>query len=104
MGVVPRPLAEAAVIVNQRPLLSAIVRAIQTTFLRFDQSPHAVRIRRDCYSNTSHNPAGQSIAFHPLPRAAAVARAINAAARAAALHPPGLAARLPQGREQNVGI
>src|SRR6185437_14782202 len=86
MGVVPRPLAKTMVIVDQAPVLSAVVGAIESALVGFDQRVNAIRLGRHAQANPAQDSRGQTIAFNVLPCAATVGRPVNSSARAAADH------------------
>ncbi len=104
MRVVPRTLTEAMVVVDQAPVLSAIIRPIQTAFIGFDECVNAIRFGRDRQSDAPENACRKPVAFDLCPRRATVGGAINSAARSAAHHRIRCAIRLPQRSVQNARI
>src|SRR5712692_4670196 len=103
--VIPGALAEAVVVVDAAPFFAAIVGAVQTPLLGFDQRVDPVRVRRrNGNADTPQQPLGQPVAFQALPRRAAVAGAVKPAARPAACQAPGTARGFPERREQHVRI
>src|SRR5579862_4741602 len=85
MGEVPGALSEAVVVIDLHPFLAPIVGAIKSSRLRFDLRVNAVRVRsRNGQTDLAQNPLGQAVAFQMLPRASAVRRFVEPAARAAA--------------------
>ena len=73
MRVVKGPLAVAAVIIHQCPVLASIIGAEQSAFVRFDQRPDAVPISiSDRHANPADSAAGQPVRFQSLPGRAAV--------------------------------
>src|SRR5262249_15615422 len=70
---VPGTLSEALIVVNLRPGITAIVRAIEAVVLRLDQRINAIRVgTRNRNSDATHNSGGQSLPFQALPGVATV--------------------------------
>src|SRR5205085_9999902 len=67
----------------------------EDTFLRFDQCVDVAWIRRGCSKSDTTSRAFRQTISQFLPGAAAVKRTIDAAARAARNHHPGVALHLP---------
>src|SRR5580704_3134185 len=87
--VIPGPLAEAVIVGEQLPGFSAIVRAEDAAFFGLNHGPHAVGIgtgNRD--ADASLDAFGEAVLLYLLQRGAAVGRAIQTAARPAAIHAP----------------
>ncbi len=102
--VIPRPLPEGAVVVQQFPGFAAIVGAIQPALGSLNQRIHTIGIRGHGDSNFAVGPFGQAVFFKPLPCASAIVRTIESAARTAARQSPRGAPRLPQRCEKNVRV
>ncbi len=86
-------------------MLAAVVRAIHSALLRFDQGIDAIRIAaRNADANAPHNPIGKAVALQSLPCSAAVDGFIQSAARAAAIQAVRRAHDLPQAGEENARI
>src|SRR5438270_7885425 len=84
VGVIPGALAKVIVIVDELPLLAAIVRAVEAAFLGFNLRPDAIRIgRRNSDADLSQNPGRKTVALEMFPSRAAITGAIEPAARAA---------------------
>ena len=102
---IPGALAEAAVVVHARPFSATIFGTEEPAFFRFDRCVNAIRIRPgNREADASENSVGQSISLQLLPGHAAIFGAIQSAPRSAAGKIPGLPARLPHGREDDVRI
>src|SRR5215469_3865139 len=104
--VVPRPLPQTVARIHQLPRLATIVGPIESAVgvVRLDQRIYAIGIRTDRHADLSVRSLRQSMLFQSLPRAPAIVRAIESAARAAAFQAPRGSARLPQRTKKNVGI
>ena len=105
MGEIPGALAEAVVIANERPVLAAVVRAIESALFCFDERIDDIRIGAgNGHADASERALGNAIAFDALPGGAVVVRTVEAVLGAAAIERPGSAIALPHGGEKNVGI
>src|SRR5712664_4832056 len=105
MGEIPGALAEAVVVGDDRPLLAAVVRAIESAFFGFDERIDDIRIGAgNGHADAAERALGDTIAFDALPGGAVVVRTVEAVLGAAAIERPGSAIALPHGGEQNVGI
>src|SRR5436190_23177283 len=83
-GVVPGALADLVIVIDPRPLVAAIIAAIEPAALRFDDRPHPARLRRGSRdADLAEQALGQSFG-QLLPGVAAVERAPQPAALAAA--------------------
>src|SRR5579872_177488 len=105
VSVVKGALAVLAFAVHQRPGFSSIVGAEQAAFVGFDQGPDSVGIAiGHGHSYASNNTLRQPMAGEPLPRVAAIAGAVEAASRAAAIHAPWCPPGLPERGKNDVGV
>src|ERR1019366_10526233 len=96
VGEVPGALAIAFVVVDTRPGIAGIVGAIESAFFGFDERIDPIGIRsRNRNANASEIAFRQTVAGKLFPRESAVYRLVQAAAWAAAVEVPGLAADLP---------
>ena len=102
-----RPAIQGRILAHERPVVALVVGAPQHALAdaRLDERVDAVRIaRRDGQADPSQRRIGQPVAAQPRPRAAAVARLVDAAARPAALSRPGVDDELPGRREQDARV
>ena len=100
--VVPGALAQRVRRVGQLPGLAAVVGPEQPALFRFDQRVDAPAVgRRDRDADLAPDAVGQAVAGELLPGVAAVARDVEAAARAAALQVPRQPPRLPEAGEED---
>jgi len=102
--VVPGPLDEAVVGIDELPSVAAVVGAIEAAFGSFDQGVDAVRVRANGNTDAAVGTFRQPLPFEMLPGGATVVGTVEAATRAAAVELPGGAADLPERCEQDVGI
>src|SRR5580658_1848846 len=103
--VVPCALPEAMVVSGDVPGVAAVVGAIDSAFLCFDDCPDPVGIcAGDRDTDAAKNSFRQAVAFQFFPGRAAVNGAIKATSRATAVETPRSSPRLPQRREQDVGV
>ena len=104
--VVPRALTQLAVFVDLGPRIAAVVRPIDAAFFRFDQRPHARRLRRRhrdadlAPESLRHARIGGDL----LPTLTTVDRLEHATTRTAGVQRPRGAIRIPERRIQNVRI
>ncbi len=95
--VIPGALFQIVLVVHLVPVPPPVVGAEQPAIRRFHQRPHTLRIgRRDGHTDASEHAARQSRRVRNLrPVVAAIGALEQPAARAAAIHPPGLPADFP---------
>ena len=105
VDVVPGPLDEVAVSVDERPVISAVVGAVQPSLLRLDQcidpAPVAPGHR---HADSSQDSTRQSVALQALPCASPVGGFIQPAAGPAIRQSPGCAICLPQRGKDDMRI
>src|SRR5256884_440965 len=105
VGEIPRPLAEAVVVIDKRPLRTAVIAAIQTALPGFDQRVHDIVIGPgNRHPDAAERAFGEPFAFQALPRRALVIRTVEAVFRAAAVERPGRAPAFPHRGKKNVRI
>ena len=102
--VVPGPVLEFAVVVDELERGAGVVRAIDAAVPRLHERPHPARIRRgDRDPGPPDHPRGQAVRqFRP--GVAAVRGLVDAAFLAARDHGPGLSLRGPHGRVEHVRV
>src|SRR4029077_723515 len=96
MREIPGALRKAVVVGDERPVHAAVVAAIETAFLGFNESVDDTRIRagnRD--ADAAECALGHAVAFDALPGRAVIVRTIEAVLRAAAIESPGGAPAFP---------
>ena len=99
-----QPVADAALLVDEREGFTSVVRAEQAALFGFDQRIHAIGVRGS-HSDADLPPAPLRQTFGQLlPGVSPVARDPQRASRPAARHRPGRPARLPEAGEHDVGI
>ena len=103
--VVPRALRDAVRTAHQRPLLAAVVAAVEAALLRvLDEGPHARGLRGgDRHGALGDDALGEALRQF-LPRVATVDRLVDAAAGPAAVHRPRLAIDLPEGGVEDARV
>src|SRR5208282_5561149 len=105
VDVIPRPLEEVSVAVQQCPVVAAVIGTVQPALFRLDQRVHPVGLAaRNRYADSSENSRRQAVALQPLPRRPSVLRTVQPAARSAIRQSPRRAVRLPHRREHDVRI
>ena len=93
---IPGPLAQAPVVIDPRPVVSSVVRAIETAILGLDHGVDAIGIRAgDGDIHAAQDPRGQPVSVELDPGHPAIGRTIESAARTAAGQAPGRALHLP---------
>ena len=105
MREVPGALAEAMVVVDERPFAAAVVASIEAPFLGFDESIDDIRVgagNRD--ADAAERTFRESVAFDWLPRRAVVAGTVEAVFRAATIERPRRAIAFPHRGKENVRI
>ena len=102
--VVPGPVLEFAVVVDELERDAGVVRAIDAAVPRLNERPHPVRVRAgDRDPGPPDHPRGQAVReFRP--GVAAVRGLVDAALLAARDHGPGLSLRGPHGRVEHVRV
>src|ERR1700730_3369884 len=102
---IPGALPKTSILVNARPMLPGIIRAIEPTFLRLDDCVNAIGIgARNGDADLAKNSIRQSVSFQMFPGHPVIFRMVKSTPRSAAREKPRLPARLPKGREDNVRI
>ena len=105
MGEIPGALAEAVIVVDQRPVCAAVIAAVEAAFFRFDQSVDDIRIRAgNADTDSSERAFGHAVAFDAFPGGAIVVGTIEAVFFTAAIERPGSAVAFPHGSEEDVRI
>src|ERR1700730_7420919 len=102
---IPSALSKTAILVNARPMLPGIIRAIEPTFFRLDDCVNAIRISaRNGDADLAKNSIRQSVSFQMFPGDPVIFRTVESTPRSAAREKPRLPTRLPKRCEDNVWI
>src|SRR5262249_17538095 len=104
-GEVPRPDAEVVAAVDQLPRVAAVAGVVQAALLGLDEGVDAAAVAgREGGAGAGPDARRQALALELLPGVAAVGRAVQTAAGAAAGEVPRPPPRLPQGGEQHARV
>ncbi len=105
MRVIPRALAEIALVVGAAPRVAAVFGSEDAAGVGFDDRPYAVMIGGHCDADLADHAFREAVvAGDLLPRVAAIGGLEQSGARPAARHVRRPAARLPDRRKENPRI
>ena len=105
MSEIPGPLRQPLIVINLRPSLAGIIRAIQPILLRLKKRIHPIRIcPRNRHSNSPQNSRRNALPLQTLPTVSPVHRLIQTAPGSATAQTPRRPLRLPQSRKKHIRI
>src|SRR5208282_3277488 len=107
MGVIPGAAAHAVVVGGVRPVLAAVIGAIDAAefFESFDDGVDAIGVGGgNAHADAAESGLGPAVALDFLPGGACVGGFVERAARAAAGEAPGGAVGLPEGGEEDARV
>ena len=93
--VIPGALLDGPALIHRLPGLAAIIGAIQSALMSFNQGIHAIGVGCDRDTDTTVGLFGEPMLFQPFPGSASVVRAIETASGPSAGETPGHAPGLP---------
>jgi len=105
VGEIPGALTEAAVFIDERPVIAAVGAAVEAALVGFDKCVDGVGIAaRDADGDAAEGTGGKAIAGEPLPGGTVVTRSIQGALVSTAVEGPRRAIALPHGGEQHMRV